>query len=285
MKSRLILNLLLALLLIALGIVVWLKPGHEDIKTSSIVGLNIEAIHTIKIERENANNIELKRIKNQWQLTQPIKVPALAGKIERLLKISQIKPLATYPLEKSSLGQFNLDTPTVRLSFNNKTLNIGNTESVQSRRYVSNNTQLFLLDDTFLHHLTAPVNAYIDTLLLPNGIQISGLQTPEISLKRQEDNTWQHTQSPTDELSSDAVQMLLDEWRFARAINVSTQFVNTNTEQITLSLNNHQKLKFNLIRQKDNVLLISSDKKLAYLFSNTKYKKMTTLPTLDEPDA
>lgn len=285
MKNRLIINLILAVFIIALGLIAWLKPGQEEINDSNITGLNIEAIHSIKIKQEHADTIELKRIKNQWELSQPINARALSGKIERLLKISQIKPLVTYPLENASLGQFGLETPVVTLTFNNKTLKIGHTESVQARRYVSNETQLFLLDDTFLHHLTAPVNAYIDTRLLPDGIQIIGLKAPQINLQRQQDNTWQNTQSPTQVLSSDAVQMLLDEWRFARAIDVSTQFAKTSSDQVIISLSNQQKLKFNLIKQKEDVLLISIDKKLAYRFSDTKYKKMTTLPTLDNPDA
>lgn len=285
MKNRLIINLILAVFIIALGLIAWLKPGQEEINDSNITGLNVEAIHSIKIKQEHADTIELKRIKNQWELSQPINARALSGKIERLLKISQIKPFVTYPLENASLGQFGLETPVVTLTFNNKTLKIGHTESVQARRYVSNETQLFLLDDTFLHHLTAPVNAYIDTRLLPDGIQIIGLKTPQINLQRQQDNTWQNTQSPTQVLSSDAVQMLLDEWRFARAIDVSTQFAKTSSDQVIISLSNQQKLKFNLIKQKEDVLLISIDKKLAYRFSDTKYKKMTTLPTLDNPDA
>ncbi|ATI02627.1 MULTISPECIES: DUF4340 domain-containing protein [Cycloclasticus] len=285
MKNRLLINLLLITLVVCLGMIAWLKPGHEAPKKTNLAGLDINTIQHIKIERTAANTIELKRLQNQWYLTQPVNTLALAGKVERLLKISQIKPTTSYPLEKQPLSQFGLDTPTVKVSFNKKTLNIGKTESVQSRRYVSNDTQLFLLDDTFLHHLTAPVDAYIDTRLIPNNGQIIGLKTPEITLQRQEDNTWKSIQSPTDELSSDAVQMLLDEWRFARAITVTTKFDATPTEQIIISLYEQPNLIFHLIKQKDSVLLVSNDKKLAYQFSDTKYKKMTTLPRLETPDA
>ncbi|MDF1689379.1 MAG: DUF4340 domain-containing protein [Cycloclasticus sp.] len=285
MKNRLILNLLLATILIALGVITWLKPGQQNSPISPITALDINAIQHIKITRKKAQTIELQRVKNKWFIIKPVEALALAGKIERLLKISQIVPAVTYPLDNTSLDKFGLNTPVAQLSFNNETLNIGNTESVHSRRYVSHETQLFLLDDTFLHHLTAPVDAYIDTRLLPDSNQITGLQTPQITLQRQADNTWKNPQTPSVELSSDAVQMLLDEWRFARAINMNTIVNQTPGKPVMISFSEGPSLNFKLIEQQTNVILISTVNKLAYTFSQAKYKKMTTLPTLGDPDA
>ena len=285
MKNRLLINLLLALLVITLSLVAWLKPGQDKDQKTSISSLDIAAINTIRIARKDASFIELKRQANRWQLTQPIKAPALTGKVERLLKISQIEAPVSYALDRSSLNQFGLNPPTVQLSFNQETFNIGSTESVHSRRYVSNNEQLFMLDDTFLHLLTAPVNTYIDTRLLPDDIQITHLQTPQITLQKADDNTWRNLNAPADELSSDTVQMLLDEWRFARAITVSTQAYETADGIVTLSFKQHPKMRFKLIQQKDDIILISQQSKLAYRFSSVKYNKMTTLPTLDNSNA
>ena len=284
MKIRLIVNLLLIITVISLGFIAWLQPGQQS-STSRITALETNTIDRIKIIRETGKTIELQRIKNQWLITKPITAPALAGKIERLIKISQISPAVTYPLENKDLVPFGLKTPKVQLSFNNETLNIGRTESVHSRRYVSNNSQLFLLDDTFLQHLTAPIDAYIDTRLLADKTQIIGLQTPQITLQRRADNTWQNPQTPSNELSSDAVQMLLDEWRFARAINVSSVVNQAASKPVIIHVSEGQPLRFRLIEQQNEVILISAENQLAYTFSQAKYKKMSTLPKLDKPDA
>jgi len=284
MKIRIIVNLLLIVTVISLGVIAWLKAGQQS-STSRISTLDISAIERIKIIRETAKTIELQRLKSQWVITKPIAAPALTGKIERLIKISQITPPVTYPLKNKDLEPFGLKTPKVQLSFNNETLNIGRTESVHSRRYVSNDSKLFLLDDTFLQHLTAPVDAYIDTRLLADGTQITGLQTPQITLQRRADNTWQNPQAPSDELSSDVVQMLLDEWRFARAINVSSVVNQATSKPVVIHVSKGQPLHFRLIEQQNDIILISSEAQLAYTFSQAKYKKMTTLPRLDKPDA
>ena len=285
MKSRLIINLLLVLLITALGIIAWLKPGQEEPQAIRLTTLDIAAINSISIEREQAVTIQLRREKDQWIITKPITALALPGKVERLIKISQITPPVHYPLGSTSLKAFGLKPPLARIQFNDQALSIGGTESVQSRRYVSDGTKLYLLDDTFLHHLTDPVAAFIDTRLLPDGAQINSLQTPNIKLQQNKDNTWQNSLKPAENLSADAVQMLLDEWRFARAISVSTQWENARGEAIILTLNNDQTLAFTLVRQKDDVLLISNDKKLAYTLSADKYLKMTTLKPLVDTDA
>ena len=285
MRNRLIINVLLALIVIALGLTVWLKPGQKIDDKTNITQLDIEAINHIHIERKNAEAIELQLIENQWRLTQPIKALALAGKIERLLKMSQITPPSTYPLDTASNERFGLSAPMAILTFNKTTLTIGKTESVHSRRYVSNNKHLFLLDDTFLHHLTAPVNAFIDTRLLPDNIQITGLKATSIHLIQNDDNTWQNTFKPSAELSSDAVQMLLDEWRFARAIKVSHSSNQATTSTIVISFSNHPTMTFNLFEQKDRVMLISTDTQIGYTLSREKYQKMISLPTLQDDDA
>jgi hypothetical protein len=285
MKSRLIINALLLLVITALGLIAWLKPGQDSTDMARLTPFDMAAIHSISIETKQLEAIQLILLKDQWQLTQPIQAPALLGKVERLLKISQITPPVSYPLEPSVLSSFGLDKPIVRLKFNNKTLSIGKTESVNARRYVSDDQHVYLLDDTFLHLLTAHLDSYIDTRLIANNIQIVGLQTPALHLQQKADGSWLNKQRPSDELSSDAVQMLLDEWRFARAISVSSQPQQTSGEKITLTSSDGHELVFQLIKQKNNLVLVSQNTQLSYTFSHDKYTKMTTLTPTNKPDA
>jgi len=277
MKKRLIINLILLIVLLTLVGLVWLKPGQETAKQQRLVNLEIKAINSIRIERSPADIIELKKHRQHWVLTSPIEANALAGKVERLLKISQIEPPTSYPLDHSSMQRFGLQPPVARMSFNNKEVLIGKTENVNARRYVSTGNQLFLLDDTFLHHLTAPVSSYIDNRLLPDDVQITALKTPSIQLQQTKDHSWRNSLKPKQALSADAVQILFDEWRFARAISVNATMNEEQGESITLQFNNQPSLHFTLIKKTDTVLLINNDKQLAYSFSPKKYQQMTTL--------
>jgi len=241
------------------------------------VNLDIKAINSIRIERSPTDIIDLKKHQQHWIITSPIEANALAGKVERLLKISQIEPPTSYPLDLPSMQRFGLQPPVIRMSFNNIEVLIGKTENVNARRYVSTINQLFLLDDTFLHHLTAPLSSYIDNRLLPDDVQITALKTPAIHLQQSKDHSWRNSLKPKQVLPADAVQILFDEWRFARAISVNTTMNEESGESITLQFNNQPSLHFTLIKKPNTVLLINNDKQLAYSFSPEKYQQMTTL--------
>jgi len=279
MNKRLIINLLLIAFLCGLALIVWLKPGQQQETSIKLTNIEPVDIHTISIQRKNNDNIAISLDSEGWKITSPIQAPALPSKVERLLKISQIKVTTNYPLESQSLERFNLIQPTIKVSFNNTVLSIGNTEPVQHRRYVANTTSLFLVDDTFTHHLAAPISDYIDTRLFSDDIQITELKTPTLHLRRQPDNTWQtHPIYSRESLSADAVQTLLDEWRFARAIKVSPEKTTHGTTDIIVTLNNGNQHIFTLTKATNNVILTAADSQLNYYFSADKYKRMTNLP-------
>jgi len=284
MKHRVLINLLLLTLCIALATFVWLSPGQNETHKPRLIPLDISVINTIRIERQQAASIELTRHQEEWQISSPIKARALAAKVERLLKISQIEPPSSYPLDQQSLQRFGLEPPLARILYNDTPIAMGGTESVHSRRYVRSGHQLHLLDDTFLHHLNAPLSSYIDNRLLADGAQIIALQTPSLHLQQTEDNAWHNTLKPKDAIPADAVQMLFDEWRFARAINVDTTLQTNPAAQVVIQLSN-QRLQFTLIQQKNTVLLINQANRLAYRFSLDKYKRMTTLNSLEADGA
>jgi len=277
MKKRLLTNLALLVLLLSLAGFIWLQSEQEVLPKQRLVNIDIKAINRIRIERLPMDTIELSKHQQHWTLSAPIKVNALAGKVELLLKISQITPPVSYPLDEASIQRFGLQAPIARISFNDTELLIGKTENVNSRRYISTGNQLFLVDDTFLHHLTAPLSAYIDNRLLPDDVQITDLTTPSIQLQQAEDHSWRNLLKPKQELSADAVQILFDEWRFARAISVKTIVDTEQGETINLQFNKQESMHFSLIKKADTVLLINNDKQLAYSFSHQKYQQMTSL--------
>jgi hypothetical protein len=279
MNKRLVINLLLIAFLCGLALIVWLKPGQQQETSIKLTNIEPVDIHTISIRRKNNDNIAISLDSEGWKITSPIQAPALPSKVERLLKISQIKVTTNYPLESRSLERFNLIKPTIKVSFNDTVLSIGNTEPVQHRRYVANTTSLFLVDDTFTHLLAAPISDYIDTRLFSDDIQITELKTPTLHLRRQPDNTWQtHPISSSESLSPDAVQTLLDEWRFARAIKVNPEKTTHGTTDIIVTLNNGNQHIFTLTKATNNVILTAADSQLNYYFSADKYKRMTNLP-------
>lgn len=284
MNKRVLTNIVLAVFVCGLAVFAWLQPGLQPDDATRLTDLDSGDISRIVIERKNADTIELAKKENQWQITNPIKALALPGKVDRLLKISQIKALAEYPLDNTLSQNAGLVDAKTSITYNKSLLTLGGTEPVQSRRYVANADTLFLVDDTFIHHLTAPIGAYIDTRLFAGNIQINELNTPELHIRRQQDSTWQTVSSisKTTDLSADAVQILLDEWRFARAIRISVKKTDLKPNVI-ITFDNGKSVQFKLTKQPSGISLTPANSSLNYHFSDDKYKKMTTLT--DQPDA
>ena len=283
-NKRVLTNIVLAVCVCGLAAFTWLKPGRQLIDATRLTNLAPDSINRISIKRINTDSLELAKKEQQWQITSPLQALALPGKVERLLKISQIKALAEYPLDDTLRQNAGLLIAKTSISYNNTRLTLGGTEPVQSRRYVANSDTLFLVDDTFIHHLTAPIDAYIDTRLFTDNIQINELKTPELHIRRQQNNTWQTISSinPLTDLSADAVQILLDEWRFARAIRISIKETNL-APSVTIILDNGERISLALSKQANGVSLTPTNSSLNYHFSDDKYKKMTTVA--DQPDA
>jgi hypothetical protein len=279
-------NAALLLLLGGLTLLVLFDANQQPAKAPQLTSLNILDINSIQIKQKNGAAISFQLNNKNWQLTSPISVNALNEKIERLLKISQIKVQANYPLDSDQLSIFGLNPPLVELHFNDTKLFIGKIDSVNQRRYVSHGTKLFLVDDTFLHLLTNKPHSYIDTRLLPDNVEVTGLATPEFELIQQNDGSWIDAldTSSTEQkaLSSDNVQLLLDEWRFARAISVNTtpsnDNIHTTNSDIFLNLANGENLHFIVKTTNNDAILSSPRRQLDYHFSLSKLKQLLNLP-------
>lgn len=288
MNNRLYINAALLLLLGGLSLLVLFDANQPPEKAPQLTTFDTSNIDNIQIKQKNGAQISFQLNNGNWRLTSPLSANALNEKIERLLKISQIKIQANYPLDSEQLNIFGLSSPIVELHFNDTKLLIGKIDPVNQRRYISRGSQLFLVDDTFLHLLTKNPNAYIDNRLLPDDAQIVGLTTSEFELIQQEDSSWVDaldTRSATPKtLSSDTVQILLDEWRFARAISVNetntkdTNIQNTHSEDIFLTMENGTNLHFVLRKTSSGAILSSPKHQLEYHISLNKLKLLLSLP-------
>lgn len=288
MNNRLYINAALLLLLGGLSLLVLFDVNQQSEKPPRLTTLDIPNIDNIQIKQKSGAQISFKLNNGNWRLASPLSANALNEKIERLLKISQIKIQANYPLDFEQLNIFGLSSPIVELHFNDTKLLIGKIDPVNQLRYISRGPQLFLVDDTFLHLLTKKSNAYIDTRLLPDNVQIVGLATSEFELIQQKDSAWidaLDTRSATPKiLSSDTIQILLDEWRFARAISVNetdtkdTNIQKTHSEDIFLTMENGASLHFVLRKTSSGAILSSPKRQLEYHISLNKLKLLLNLP-------
>ncbi|ORU89467.1 MAG: hypothetical protein A6F71_00430 [Cycloclasticus sp. symbiont of Poecilosclerida sp. M] len=279
MGNRLLLNLMLMVLGSLLLGLIWLTQDKGSEQTLHLSKLDITLIQSITIQRKNQETVELVKAGNEWNMIAPFSVKALSGKIGRLLKISQIKASAKYPLVEDKKKLYGLDQARAQVSFDKTQLTIGKTNPVGQRRYVSDGTSIYLVDDAFLHHLTAPATDYIDTRLLISNSPIIKIETPQYTISQQTDSIWTDEVSPENSLSPDSVQILLDEWRFARAIQITKTTYQPVDFSIKIIFEDNKEHEFLVTKKQNEVYLATTNNnQLSYVFSLDKFNKLTTPP-------
>jgi hypothetical protein len=149
-------NLMLLLMAGVLGFAVW--QTQQSDKPERLTNLSIEEIRQIDISDLSGRFIRLHKTGDLWQINE---LPADAGRIDQLLKISQTPSLMCFEAP-SDLAPFGLAAPKIVLKLNDETLNFGSTDPVNGWRYVGYAGEVHLIADGFYHHLSAPAEAWVE---------------------------------------------------------------------------------------------------------------------------
>lgn len=278
MEKRIFINAMLATLLGLILILVFIKSETKQNATKQVTPLVADEIDHIEIIRPGKASIELQLTEDGWYLVGPLTAPALPGKMDRLLKIAAIPSSTQYIIDPEVLSQYGLDQPIASIRFNQTQLDIGQVEPIKQRRYVRTGNTLHLLDDTFMHHLMGKPTDYIDTRILPDGVQISRLQLPGLHLIYTAGQGWRDQANPDNELQPDQVQILVDEWRFARAINIEEMSEDFQGQDAFIAFESQPGLHLLIDNQPEHLRMANPSQGLIYHFSHTKAEKMLRFP-------
>lgn len=265
---------MLATLLGLLLIMVFYKSESVQNEAKQVTPLVTDEIEQIEIIRSGKPIIELQLTDAGWYEVAPLAAPALPGKMDRLLKIATIPSSTQYIINPEMLSQYGLDQPLASIRFNQIQLDIGQADSISQRRYAKSGNTLHLLDDTFLHHLMGEPTDYLDTRMLPDGVQISRLQIPGMNLIYTAGQGWQDAFHPDKALEPDQVQILVDEWRFARAIRIEAMNDEFKGDDVLIAFENQPGLHLLIDNQPEHLRIANPSQGLIYHFSHTKAEKI-----------
>lgn len=221
MSSRTLINLLMFAAVLALGLVTYLEPGRTPAPAvRHLTELTPAAIGDIVIERVGTPQVRLVRRDGQWRLDAPLQARANRYRIEAILGLASAVSLAQLPAAGVDLKQLGLDPPRVQVRLGTVELAVGGTEALDNRRYVRAGETVHLVDDLYYRHLVASPVELVDPALLDPHAKPLGIVLPELSLQLV-DGRWILT-PPDPAISADAVAALVERWRHASAIELSS---------------------------------------------------------------
>ncbi len=272
MKTRLLLNLLLLSVVLALAALVVYEPGVEEPQVVHLTDLDESTIDHIVLE--NKEVIVFEKREGHWWLTAPFSAPANEIRMRQLLDIANAESEARYPFVPEDQGKYELDKPKAKLTLGKVTLIFGGSDPIDMRRYVWVGDTLHLVNDDFSHHLTAPATDYVDKKLLPDDAHIQGLLLPGIKADKSADGHW--TIEPSSEADA-GISDLVMAWQTARAIDVKRLDQPAQGDIARIGFSDHGPVEFVILQREPDLVLARPDWGLKYVVATDMAKSLLAL--------
>jgi hypothetical protein len=284
MTSRLWLNLALFLFVVILISIVVFEPGKEPpAMLPRLTQLTSAEITHIHIKRATGKDIELvKETNGQWWMHNPYYLPANEFRVQSLLRLAETESLSNHNLADLQPASYGLNQPRAIVTFNRNTqIRFGDTEPLQQRRYVQIGDQLHTIVDTFYYQAAANPTIYLNHALLPPSANINKLVLPKLQLLLK-NGQWQRN-PPYPDYSADASIELINNWRYAQALELRPSEVKDGKADIEVYLTEQSEpIRFKLLQTEDEVILLRLGLGLQYVIAKDLYAKLSTLA---EPDS
>lgn len=292
MNSRNLLNITLALTLVALVILAVYEPGSEEPTTKvSLTTLKDNDVQKIIIEQIQQPRLVLQKSNDQWNMSEPFSVPANALRINKFLAISHTTSHSRYSLNDIDLTKLKLHKPELILYLDNTKLAFGTTDALNGFRYIQIDNTIHLTTDRYSHLIRGQATALISPGLIPKNATISRLTLPGLKLMM-DGNGWRVENTDTT-LNTDLIHQLLDEWRHARAMQVSRVIkastsssnqqldpVDTQVDMpIEVQINDNETIRFVLSRTEDEIILTRTELGIRYHFETDVGERLLKIPT------
>lgn len=263
-KRQLWMNLGLALLVAALGWLVFLKPEAPSDAQHKLSGLSAAQIDSIAIDRANQPRIALRKRQNTWYLTEPFQARADATRIDSLLGL--LTAQSEKRIVTTDLARFELDRPLARLKLGSQEFAFGATQPLSNQLYVHTQGAVYLISPVYFIDAAQPAQAFISKRLLADDEIPVAFAFVNFALTRDDSGAWRMT-PPTGAPTQDAANAFADEWRHALALTVSQAAEFKGTERIALRFASGKSLTLQVAQQAQEWVLLREDEQLVYRFS------------------
>lgn len=154
MKKRLLLSLgLLAVIAVAATILVLGESASTLADSNKLSEIQPSALSRILIQRDNAEEIIVKRKEARWMLVSPLVARANPDRVESILGLARTTSHARLARGDIPLSSYGLDPAPVKLQLDQHSFYFGNTDPIDERRYLLFRENIHLIDDGLFHQL------------------------------------------------------------------------------------------------------------------------------------
>lgn len=283
MSSRTLLNLALALLVLLLVAVVWLRPGLEqDESPPALTTVLPDGVTSINITRLEAEPLGFRKQGNDWFVDEDPLIPADNFQVRNILGLLEAGSVRSYPADALELTALGLDPPQASILFNNVRVSIGGIEPIDNLRYIRTASTVHLVDDRYQHLLNASYYNFVRRRLLPEDARISGLHLPGLALQQTDGVDWR-LEPEMPGVSADSIDALIGNWLRASALFIRRLQPGDYTETVTLTLSGRDEpVVFTVVSRSPDLVLARPEWGIQYHLPAENGLDLLSLPPAPE---
>jgi hypothetical protein len=169
MAKRWFTNLALAIVLAALALIAWFRPGTQGSPSKpTITTLKPAAVTRIRIAQPNQKTAVFKRIDGQWRMAKPVSAPADDKVIQNWLATMREPSAHQYTAGGLDLKSLGLKPPKLVLTLNRQKIEFGALDPLHHQRYIRRGDTVYLVNDLLYFQLKGDPHSFLSKRLLPN---------------------------------------------------------------------------------------------------------------------
>jgi len=262
MNARLVLNFFLLIGIVSAGLFIINSPDKDGADIIKLGDSETSEIKNILIQSNGLPDIALQKDKNnKWFMTQPYKAQANTLPINEIIKLTGAISHSRFSAVDKNLRAYDLLPAKASVHFNETEYTFGNIEHINKRRYILKNNVVHLTTDLFYHRLRTNAESFIRPQLIPDDVSITRINTADFTLNQSAQGEWMVSgkRSFSDNIATDAIQVLLDHWKNKRAIQILPAKPTDSTQRISIALSDNSEIQFTVIKNTQELVLIRSD--------------------------
>ncbi len=280
MKNRWLLNLALVLLVAVMLAIVVYRPGTPpEPPAPTLTALGTDTITRLRVLRPHLPEIVLEKSSGAWSLVAPHKARANLFRVNNLLGLATAKSANHFDAPTADLVKYGLDRPETQVWLNEQEIRFGTMHPINPQYYVLVDGQVHLINASYFSGAALAPADFFSHQLLDDGLKPTAFSLPGFKLLLDSNGAWQMTPA-NQELSSDRINTLVDEWRHAQALSVSKYSGKPVLEHAIIRFSADSPLKeldIGILAHKPEFILYRADEGLEYHFPEDVGRRLLEL--------
>ena len=266
MKSKVVVNLVLVLLLMGLVAYALLRPQKQSDPGIRLTQLKREEINRIAVQRRGSPEIQLEKRDGRWRILAPLQTRADSIQVDRLTDIATAT--AKHKLADADPGLYDLAPPQVTLTLNDQAFAFGRVNDVTYEQYVGTAGAVYLVAPFYGYGIPAGVTPLVSRKLLDDTEVPVGFDFGNSRIVRDEHGSWvvagKSAAQQGKPLSQDDFNRWADEWRLTTSLGVEPRRGARGKERLVVHFKDGRKVVMEVIAKEPEFLLVRSDENMQY---------------------